>query len=55
MVFQVKIQNMDHLKERIRDARACVTPDVLKRVRHEWERRIHMRYHCNGAHIEQVL
>jgi hypothetical protein len=52
---QVKIQYMDHLKERIREAYARITPDVLKRVRHEWERRICMCYQCNGIHIEHVL
>jgi len=44
MVNQAKTQNMDHLKESIRDACARIPPDVLKRVRHEWERRIHMQY-----------
>jgi hypothetical protein len=35
MVNQAKVQNMDQLKESFRDACACVTPDVLKLVRHE--------------------
>jgi hypothetical protein len=48
MVYQVKIQNVDNLKERIRDACARTTPDVLKRVRHEWERHMSMCYQCNG-------
>ena len=55
MVYEVEIQNMDHLKERIRDACARITPDVLKRVRHEWERRMRMCCKCNGAHTEHVL
>jgi hypothetical protein len=50
MVYQVKIQNMDHLKERIRDA-CALTPDVLKRVCHERERRIRICYQCNVVHI----
>jgi hypothetical protein len=54
MVYQAKIQNTDHLKERIRDACAH-TSDVLKRVHHEWERRIRMCYQCNGAHVRHVL
>ncbi|GFG35928.1 hypothetical protein Cfor_05280 [Coptotermes formosanus] len=57
IVYQVKIQNMNHLKERIGDECARITPDGLKRVRHKWERQIRVRYQCrpNGAHIEQVL
>ncbi|GFG37999.1 hypothetical protein Cfor_01880, partial [Coptotermes formosanus] len=54
-VYQLKIQNMDHLKERIRDACMCITPDVLKRVLHVWERLIRMRYQRNDAHIQHVL
>ena len=42
MVCQVKIQNIDHLKERIRDTCSRITTTVLKRVRNEWERRIRM-------------
>jgi hypothetical protein len=49
IVYQVKRQNIGHMKEQIRDACVPVTPDVLKRVHHEWERDIHMRFHCNGA------
>jgi len=37
------MQSMDHLKESIRDACARIPPDVLERVRHEWERRIRMQ------------
>jgi hypothetical protein len=54
-VCQVKIQSMDHLKERLRDACACITLDALKQVRHEWERCICVCYHCHGAHIEHVF
>jgi len=42
------------LKERITDAFARLTPDVLKRVRHERERRIRMCYQSIVAHTEQV-
>jgi hypothetical protein len=55
IVYQVKIQNMDHLRERIRNACARLTPDLLKRVSLEWERHICMCYQCTGAHIEHVL
>jgi hypothetical protein len=30
MVYQAKVQNMDHLKEGIRDACPRITPDMLK-------------------------
>jgi hypothetical protein len=55
MMHQVKIQNIEHLKERITDVCAYITADVLKRVRHERERHIRMCYQCNGVHIEHVL
>jgi len=42
-VNHAKMQNMDHLKESIRDACARIPPDVLKRVYHEWERHIRMQ------------
>jgi len=48
-VYRVKIQNMGHLKQSIRDAYTHVTPDVLKRVSHEWERRISTPCQSNGA------
>ena len=54
-VYRVKVQNMGHLKKSIRDTNTRVTPDELKRVSHEWERRISTCCHCNGARIEQVL
>jgi len=46
---------MDHLQERIRDACARRTPDVLKRVRHVWDRRIRICSQCNGPHLEHAL
>ena len=55
MVYRVKIQSMDHLKERIREAYACITLDVLQQVCHEWERNISVCCHCRGAHIEHAF
>jgi hypothetical protein len=43
IVYHVKLQNMNHLKESFRDGCGRITPDMLKRVRHEWERRIRMQ------------
>ena len=55
VLYQVEIQNTDHLKGHIRDACARITPDVFERVRREREGRIRLVYQCNGAPIEQVL
>jgi len=43
MVYQVKIQNVDHLEEGI------------KRVRREWDRDIRMCSQCYNAHTGRVL
>jgi hypothetical protein len=34
VVYLVKVQNMDHLKEHIRDACSYITPDMLKHIHH---------------------
>jgi hypothetical protein len=52
MVYQVKIRNMNHRKERIRNAITHISPDVLTRVHHEWEKRIRMCFQSNGIHVE---
>ena len=52
VLYHVKLQSTDHLKERIRDAYAHITPDVVRRER---GRRIRMWYQCNVAHKERVL
>jgi hypothetical protein len=50
----MKIQNVEHLEEHITDAFARLTPDVLKQIRHEWERRFRVYYQSIVAPIEQV-
>ena len=52
MVYQLKIQNMDNLKESIRATCVRVTADVLKRVRLEWAGRIRVCYQCNSDHTQ---
>jgi len=47
MLYQEKIQNMDHVKESIRDVYARITSDVLQQACHDWDRRCQ----CNGVHI----
>ena len=48
MVYQGKIQNINHLKERI-------TPAALIRVLQQWRTRIKMCFHYNGSHIEHII
>ena len=55
MVYKEKIQDMDHLKERIWSGITYITPDVLTRVHHEWERRRRVCLQRNGIHVENVL
>ena len=55
MVYRVKIQNMDNIKEPIRDAYRRVKPDVLQGVSHGWERSTSTCCQCDGAHIKHVL
>ena len=55
MVYKEKFQNMDNLKERIQSGITCITPDVLTRVHHEWERRLCVCLQTNGNHVENAL
>jgi hypothetical protein len=52
IVYSVRIHNIQHLKQRIREAAASVTPDVLGRVCQEVEYRLDVCRATNGAHIE---
>jgi hypothetical protein len=51
-VYSVRIHNIQHSKQRIREAAASVTPDVLGRVWQEMEYRSDVCRATNGAHIE---
>jgi hypothetical protein len=55
MVYQEKIRNMNHLKERIRNAITHISWDVLTRVHHEWEKGIRTCFQSNSNHVEHVL
>jgi hypothetical protein len=55
MVYQAKVQNMDNLKEGIRDARPRITPNMLKRVRRKWESRFSVSCQCNGVHTKHFF
>lgn len=52
MVYQVKINNLQHLKTRIRDAMATVTPNMLQATWTEVEYRLDICRATRGAHIE---
>jgi hypothetical protein len=51
-VYSVRIHNIQHLKQRIREVAASVTPDVLGRVWQETEYRLDVFGATTGAHIE---
>jgi hypothetical protein len=51
-VYSVRIHNIQHSKQRIREAAASVTPDVLGRVWREMEYRLDVCRATNGAHTE---
>jgi hypothetical protein len=52
IVYSVHIHNIQHLKQRIRETVASVTPDVLGRVWQEMEYRLHACRATCGAHTE---
>ena len=55
MVYQVKIQDINHLKERITDAIRSIPSNVLMRVHQQWETRVNMCFENNGNHIEHII
>jgi hypothetical protein len=51
-IYSVRIHNIQHLKQRIREVAASVTPDALGRVWQEMEYHLDVYRATNGAHIE---
>jgi hypothetical protein len=51
-VYQVKINDLQHLKARIRDAVATVTPNTLQATWNEVEYRLDICRATKAAHIE---
>ncbi|GBL98324.1 hypothetical protein AVEN_174109-1 [Araneus ventricosus] len=51
-VYSERINDINHLKQRITDVIHCVTPDVLTRLWEELDYRLDVRRATNGAHIE---
>jgi hypothetical protein len=52
IVYQDKINELQHLKARIRDAVATVTPNMFQATWKEVEHRLDICRATNGAHIE---
>ena len=52
LVYQVRINDLAHLKTRITNAINSVTPEMLGRVWQEWEYRLDICRATNGSHIE---
>jgi hypothetical protein len=55
LVYQEKIVNIPHLKQRIIEDCSQITPDVFKKVQREWANRIDMCIVQDGGHVECVL
>jgi hypothetical protein len=51
IVYQIKINNLQHLKARIRNAVVTVTPNVLQAAWNEVEYRLDICRATKGAHI----
>jgi hypothetical protein len=52
IVYRVDINDLQHLKARIRDAVATVTPNMLQATWNEVEYRLDICRVSRGAHIE---
>jgi hypothetical protein len=52
VVYQVKINGLQHLKARIRDAVATVTPNMLQAKWNKVEYRLDICRATKGAHID---
>ena len=52
IVYQVKINSLQHLKARIREAMATVTPNMLQATWNEVEYRLDICRATRGSHIE---
>jgi hypothetical protein len=52
IVYQVKINDLQHLKARIRDPMTTVTPNILQATWHEVKYRLDICRATKGAHIE---
>ena len=55
MVYQENIRDINHLKDRIINSFAQISPDVLLRVHSEWVKRIKMCIQNNSGHIEPAI
>ena len=54
-MYQVKIQNIDQLKQRITNATTSINPHVLECVLQEWRTCTEMCFQQNGSHVEHII
>jgi hypothetical protein len=54
-VYEEKIRNVEHLRQRIIDACNAITSVIIKRVLVDWVKRLNLCTENNGGHIEKVL
>jgi hypothetical protein len=52
IVYQVKINDLEHLKGHTRDAVATVTPNMLQATWNEAEYRLNICHATKGAHFQ---
>ena len=55
MVYQESIRDLDHLKDRIINSFAQISPDVILRVHSEWVKRVMICIQNNCGHVESVV
>ena len=51
-VYKTPVNDMDHLKEKIREAVASVTPDMIRATYRELQSRLVFLNENNGDHVE---
>ena len=54
-MYQVKIQDIKQLKQRITNAITSIHPRVLERASHQWRTHIEMRFQQNDSHVEHII
>ena len=54
-MYQVKIQKMNQLKQRITNTITSMDPHELQRVLLQWRTHIEMCFEQMGSHIEHII
>ena len=55
IVYQVKIQNINQLKQRITNAITSINPYVLEHFLQQWRTLIEMCFQRSGSHVEHII